>query len=191
MRALLVIALGLLAWPAPALAHEAKHARREERLPTIGAAPDFALTSQDGAEVTLGALRGKVVALTFIYTEIPRMPASEGDLAPCQHARQGRRADIGVGASREVAQMQLFGAAPPHLASVEQFPGRSWPHAGGRPLLGLENRIAQPWVTTRVVKCYYLGRSPAFLRLLPAEAHRPERRLGHGSMPGASSPPAI
>jgi hypothetical protein len=30
-----------------------------------------------------------------------------------------------VGASREVAQTQLFGAAPP---SGEQFPGRSWSH---------------------------------------------------------------
>ena len=48
----LVVALGLLAWPALAVAHEAKHEQHEERLPTIGAAPDFALTSQDGAEVT-------------------------------------------------------------------------------------------------------------------------------------------
>ena len=49
-----------------------------------GAAPDFALTSQDGAEVTLGEFRGKVVALTFIYasptawppvnTSVPRRP---------------------------------------------------------------------------------------------------------------------
>jgi hypothetical protein len=44
------------------------------------------------------------------------MPASEGDLAPFQHARQGRKgpneAGTWVGASREVAQTQLFGAAP-------------------------------------------------------------------------------
>jgi protein SCO1 len=71
MRALPIIALGLLAWPALAIAHEAKHEQHEERLPTIGTAPDFALTSQDGAEVTLAALRGKVVALTFIYTSCP------------------------------------------------------------------------------------------------------------------------
>ena len=71
MRALLVIALALLAWPALAQAHEAKHEQHEERLPTIGAAPDFALTSQDGAEVTLAALRGKVVAVTFIYASCP------------------------------------------------------------------------------------------------------------------------
>jgi protein SCO1/2 len=68
MLATLVLALGILAWPTLAHAHEAAH---EQRLPTIGAAPDFALTSQDGAEVTLGALRGKVVAVTFIYTWCP------------------------------------------------------------------------------------------------------------------------
>ena len=71
MRGVLVLVLGLLAWPALAEAHEAKHEQHEERLPTIGAAPDFALTSQDGAEVTLAALRGKVVALTFIYASCP------------------------------------------------------------------------------------------------------------------------
>ena len=71
MRALLVIALGLLAWPPLAQAHEAKHAQHEERLPTIGGAPDFTLTSQDGAPVTLAELRGKVVAVTFIYTSCP------------------------------------------------------------------------------------------------------------------------
>lgn len=62
-----VLALGLLGWPALTVAHEVKQEQHEERLPTIGAAPDFALISQDGAEVTLAALRGKVVALTFIY----------------------------------------------------------------------------------------------------------------------------
>ena len=61
----------LLAWPPLAQAHEAGHEQHEQRLPTIGAAPDFALTSQDGAEVTLAALRGKVVAVTFIYTSCP------------------------------------------------------------------------------------------------------------------------
>jgi protein SCO1/2 len=70
MRATLIPLLGMLAWSPFALAHEATH-REEQRLPTIGAAPDFALTSQDGAEVTLGALRGKVVAVTFIYTWCP------------------------------------------------------------------------------------------------------------------------
>jgi cytochrome oxidase Cu insertion factor (SCO1/SenC/PrrC family) len=37
-------------------------------LPRIGAAPGFALTTQDSAPLALSDLRGKVVLLTFIYT---------------------------------------------------------------------------------------------------------------------------
>jgi protein SCO1 len=70
MRAVLVLISALLASPALVQAHGAAH-EEEQRLPTIGAAPDFALTSQDGAKVTLGSLRGKVVAVTFIYTWCP------------------------------------------------------------------------------------------------------------------------
>ena len=39
-----------------------------QSLPTIAPAPKFVLTSQDGAQVALTDLRGKVVAVTFIYT---------------------------------------------------------------------------------------------------------------------------
>src|ERR687891_1159481 len=70
MLAALMIVLATLTWPALVQAHEAAHGE-EQRLPTIGAAPDFALTSQDGAEVTLASLRGKVVAVAFIYTFCP------------------------------------------------------------------------------------------------------------------------
>jgi protein SCO1/2 len=70
MLAALILLLGVLAWSPCALAHEAAHGE-EQRLPVIGAAPDFALTSQDGAEVTLGSLRGKVVAVAFIYASCP------------------------------------------------------------------------------------------------------------------------
>jgi len=37
-------------------------------LPTIAPAPEFTLMSQDGARVALADLRGKVAAVTFIYT---------------------------------------------------------------------------------------------------------------------------
>src|SRR5438105_190529 len=37
-------------------------------LPKIAPAPPFILTSQDGAPVSLVDLRGKVVAVTFIFT---------------------------------------------------------------------------------------------------------------------------
>src|SRR5262249_55224599 len=36
--------------------------------PRIGPAPAFTLTNQDGAALSLGDLKGKVVLLTFIYT---------------------------------------------------------------------------------------------------------------------------
>ncbi|HLA81026.1 MAG TPA: SCO family protein, partial [Thermoleophilia bacterium] len=36
-------------------------------LPRIGPAPEFTLTAQDGRRLSLGALRGKVLAITFIY----------------------------------------------------------------------------------------------------------------------------
>jgi protein SCO1/2 len=39
-----------------------------EHLPVIGPAPDFSLTAQDETRLSLGALRGRVVALAFIYT---------------------------------------------------------------------------------------------------------------------------
>jgi protein SCO1/2 len=43
-------------------------AAAESPLPKIGPAPNFALTSQDGAPVTLSDFRGKTVAVTFIFT---------------------------------------------------------------------------------------------------------------------------
>jgi protein SCO1/2 len=45
-----------------------QHASLEPPLPKIAPAPEFVLTSQDGAPVTLADFRGKVVAVTFILT---------------------------------------------------------------------------------------------------------------------------
>jgi protein SCO1/2 len=68
MRAALVLVFAILAFSAPALAHDAAHHGKQQRLPKIAPAPAFALTSQDGTPVTLADFRGKVVAVTFIYT---------------------------------------------------------------------------------------------------------------------------
>ena len=68
MRTGLVVALAVLAPPAVAGAHDASS---EQRLPVIGPAPEFALTSQDGLPVTPADFRGRVVAVTFIYTACP------------------------------------------------------------------------------------------------------------------------
>ncbi len=46
----------------------AEHTALEPPLPKIAPAPEFALTSQDGAPITLADFRGRVVAVTFIFT---------------------------------------------------------------------------------------------------------------------------
>jgi protein SCO1/2 len=86
MLGALGLVLALLAWRAPALAHETAR-EDEQRLPTIGAAPDFTLISQDGAAVALRDFRGKVVAVTFIYVSCPDVcPMLSDKLARVQDA---------------------------------------------------------------------------------------------------------
>jgi protein SCO1/2 len=72
MRAALVLAFAALAALASlllVLSRDApQHASLEPPLPKIAPAPEFVLTSQDGAPVTLADFRGKVVAVTFILT---------------------------------------------------------------------------------------------------------------------------
>ena len=53
---------------AVAAAHEWHAEGANQRLPVIRPAPDFSLTSQDGETITLSSLRGKVLAVTFIFT---------------------------------------------------------------------------------------------------------------------------
>jgi protein SCO1/2 len=73
----LMLGLGLLAWPALSYAHDpSEHqamaeAPPEMRLPVMGEAPAFDLISQDGDRVTLADFRGKVLAVTFIFTNCP------------------------------------------------------------------------------------------------------------------------
>jgi protein SCO1 len=75
MRSPLVLALVMLASalptlvrPAEPLGDAAPPASEAQPLPTIGPAPGFRLTSQDGAQISLADLRGKVVAVSFIFT---------------------------------------------------------------------------------------------------------------------------
>jgi protein SCO1 len=68
IRAAFLLALALLLFPALAPAHGAGG---DKLLPVIGTAPPFTLTSQDGMPVALADLRGKAVALSFIFTACP------------------------------------------------------------------------------------------------------------------------
>jgi protein SCO1/2 len=63
-RTAVLLLLAVLGAPAP----RQSHAMEEESLPQIGAAPEFTLTNQDGKRLSLSDLRGKVVAVTFIFT---------------------------------------------------------------------------------------------------------------------------
>lgn len=63
-RIVVLILLASLAWLTDASCHES---RDNQRLSKIGPAPDFTLTKQDGKQLTLKELRGKVVAITFIF----------------------------------------------------------------------------------------------------------------------------
>jgi hypothetical protein len=65
----------------PTAAHDAPHhPAKQQRLPKIAPAPAFALTSQDGTRVSLADLRGKVVAVTFIYTAGAAAPSSPASI---------------------------------------------------------------------------------------------------------------
>jgi len=69
MRAALALAVAMLAALMVSGPREAPHDVSEEQpLPKIAPAPEFALTSQDGQRIALADLRGKVVAVTFIFT---------------------------------------------------------------------------------------------------------------------------
>jgi protein SCO1 len=60
-----LVALLFASFTDAALAHKSA---KEARLPKIGPAPDFTLTTQNGKPLSLRDLRGQVVALTFIFT---------------------------------------------------------------------------------------------------------------------------
>jgi protein SCO1/2 len=72
MRRSIVVALAALAAVASLLVLYARDvappAASSSSLPRIAPAPDFTLTSQDSTPVSLADFRGKVVAVTFIFT---------------------------------------------------------------------------------------------------------------------------
>lgn len=58
-----------------------------ERLAKIGQAPDFTLTDQDGAQFSSASLRGKVIALNFVFTQCTDVcPIATAKMVQIQHA---------------------------------------------------------------------------------------------------------
>lgn len=80
-----LLVLLVVGWPAPGPSHQSEEG---QRLATIGPAPPFTLTAQDGRRLSLDELRGKIVVVTFIYTSCPdacplltaKMAALQNDL---------------------------------------------------------------------------------------------------------------
>jgi protein SCO1/2 len=67
----------------------------------MGPAPDFVLVSQDGTEVGLASLRGKVVVVAFIYT-------SCSDVCPLLTEKMARvQDDLGESFGRDVAFVSI------------------------------------------------------------------------------------
>ena len=90
---MLVVVLVALSWSTTAAGREAKG---NERLAKIGPAPEFTLTTQDNARLSLRDLRGRVVAVTFIY-------ASCTDTCPLLTAKlAGLQATLGTNFGQKV-----------------------------------------------------------------------------------------
>src|SRR5215468_5912703 len=86
-RVVAIAALAAVGWSVPVTGHAAK---ADARLSKIGPAPEFTLTTQDNVRLSLKDLRGKVVAVTFIY-------ASCADTCPLLTAKlAGLQARLGA-----------------------------------------------------------------------------------------------
>jgi protein SCO1/2 len=115
-------------------------------------APDFALTDQQGQRVQLSALRGKVVALTFLYTQCP-------DVCPLIASKLGQ-ADQQLGSDRSKLALLAVSVDPAHdtPAAAQQFSSRhglqgpNWHY-----LLGSREALQPVW------KRYYVGTDAAEL----------------------------
>lgn len=83
----MLIVLAAAGWPTVGLSHQAAQGTS---LRKIGPAPGFVLTTQDGRPLSFHELRGKVVAVSFIYTSCAdTCPLLTAKLAGLQ-ARLGR-----------------------------------------------------------------------------------------------------
>jgi protein SCO1 len=83
----ILIVLAAAGWLAPTFSYAAGE---RDGLPRIGPAPELSLTTQDGQRLSLQELRGKVVAVTFIY-------ASCADTCPLLTAKlAGLQAALGA-----------------------------------------------------------------------------------------------
>ena len=145
--ALLALALALAT---PSLLH-AENAAEQVALPNLGPAPAFSLISQDGAEVTLQSLHGKVVAVTFIYTWCP-------DICPMLTDKMARVQDaLGAAFGRDVAFVTI--TFDPERDTPEVL--KTYAEAFDADLSGWSFLTGEPADVAEVVRSYGVVALPA------------------------------
>lgn len=125
-------------------------------------APDFALGDQQGQRIQLAALRGKVVALTFLYTQCP-------DVCPLIASKLGQ-ADQQLGGDRGRAALLAVTVDPAHdtpaavraFDTAHQLSAANWHY-----LLGSPAELAPVW------KQYFVGTDAAQVTGAPLAAATP------------------
>jgi len=137
------------------------HQRSDQLVGTVlqdaSSAPDFALQDQNGERVQLSALRGKVVALTFLYVNCP-------DVCPLIAAKLGQ-AQHQLGADNAKVALLAVTVDPEHdtpqavrqFSSRHQLQGPNWHY-----LLGSLAELQPVW------KSYYVGSDAAEVPGAPA-----------------------
>ena len=139
--AALVLALAILAGATTAQPHDPPD---DQRLPVIGPAPEFALTSQDGAPVTLEDFRGKALALTFIYTACP-------DYCPLLTAKMAQvQDDLGADFGTKVAFVSI--TVDPELDTPEVL--KHYAEMHGADLAGWAFLTGEPEAIEEVTRRY-------------------------------------
>jgi len=137
----MLMVLAALGWLAPIFSYAAGEG---DGLPRIGPAPELSLTTQDGQRLSLKELRGKVVAVTFIY-------ASCVDTCPLLTAKMaGLQAALGVDFGPKVFFLSITvdpeRDTPAVLQRYAQSHGRSLP--AGRSSRGRQRRSGRWPVAT-------------------------------------------
>ena len=109
-------------------------AEAEETLPRMGPAPAFTLTTQDGARLSLGDLRGKVVAVTFIYAScVDTCPILTAKMASLQQRLGGDFGRRVMFASITVDPERDTPGTLKHYAQVHGADLRGWAFLTGAP----------------------------------------------------------
>lgn len=125
----------LLLWAGPAAAQEKLYGAVWK---SPKPAPDFELTDQAGKRVWLSSLRGKVVGLTFVFTQCPQVCPTI--TAKLKVVAEGFGKRFGKEAVFLLISVDPEGDTPEAIRRYEEAFGIGWPY-----LRGPDRALAQVW----------------------------------------------